>query len=172
MFSNDQKEAYRSIHAPTALYEKVAEGKHPLRGKAVWPLGAVAACLALVVVLGLFLRPMGPEIVLNGQRLEDTIVFYDISPASDVRSSPLFCVPVELELNRKTEITVSHGYMTVDGGAPTTSLTVSDAVTVWWQIERGDVMPVCEMEICDSKGTTLVTLNYNNAEITATKKEN
>lgn len=170
MFSNDQKEAYRNIQAPEELYQKVVESKQPRRLKLVPLLSGLAACLALVVVLGLFLRPGGPEIVLNGQKLEDIIVFYDISP-TDVRSSPLFSVPVELELPRKAEITVSHGSMTVDGGAPVTSLTASSSVTVWWQIERSEVMPVCEMVIRDSKGTTLITLNYNNAEITATKKE-
>ena len=171
MFKEKEIQAYRAIGAPQELYAKVMESQPTRRLRLMPMVSSLAACLVLVVVLGLFLRSNGPKIVLNGQALEDTIVFYDISPASDVRSSPEFSVPVELKLTRKAEITVSHGYMTVDGGNPSTSLTADDAVTVWWRIERSEVMPVCEMEICDSKGTTLITLNYNNAEITATKKE-
>jgi hypothetical protein len=171
MFSNRQKEAYRSICVPDGLYARIVEKEQPKRLKLLPLVSGLAACMALVVVLGLLWQPGGSSIILNGQKLEDEIVFYDISPASDVRSSPLFSVPVELKLTRSSKITVSHGSMTVEGGEPVTELNANHSVTIWWQIERSEEMPVCEMEIQDNKSTTLITLNYNNAEITAKKKE-
>lgn len=171
MFNQEQKEAYRAIQAPAELYDRVLAKATP--GKRwVLPttLSIAAACFVMVVALGFFLKGGEPAIVLNGQPLEKSIVFYDISPASDVRSSPFFSVPVEVKAERRSEITVSHGSMTVDGGAPVKTLTAEGSVTVWWEIERSEVMPVCEMEIRDGKSTTLITLNYNNAEITATKR--
>ena len=170
MFNQEQKEAYRSIRASAELYDRVLE-KTAQKKRWVMPaVSALAACLVLVVALGFFWRSEGPHVVLNGQTLEKNIVFYDISPAADTRSAPDFCVPVELELTRRSEITVSHGCMTLEGGESAQMLTAEDSVTVWWKIERSEVMPVCEMEIRDSKGTTLITLHYNNAEITATKR--
>lgn len=178
MFSEKELDAYKSIQAPNTLHCKIQEAsrqqKHAMR---LPPMGLMAAAACLVLILGLmgfFPRQGAPEIVLNGQTLEDSVFFYDISPASELRSSPVFSVPLELTLPDETVLSVSYGQMLTDGSAPAKTLTAKGSLALWWEFPRGEELPTLEMSLNSQGKQTLITLTYDPAEktITATKTKN
>ena len=159
MFQEQERMAYQSIHAPEALRQKVM-AKKPVRHLPMYLTTALAACLALVIGLGFLFRGGEPGISVNGQTLKDSIVYYDLSVA-DLRSAPVLTVPVDLELSGESEISVSHGSLIREGESP---------VSRSWQICKAEEIPICEMTITQGKDVTTITLEYNQSEITITKK--
>lgn len=173
MFSKQEIDAYKSITAPDVLAEKVkmlsAKRKVPVM-TIVKYASALAACLAIVVAINMFLKTQTMNIVLNGYELESSVMFYDVSPAADMRTSPIFSVPVELDIEEKTDIRVSHGNLSIDGENPTEQVSVSKPVMIWWNISRSEEMPRCVMEIKTDGEMTLITLEFDNVEKTITAK--
>lgn len=174
MFSKNEIDAYKKISAPDELKEKVEKSiskRRSIQMPSVIKLAtAFAACIVLVVSMNSFLKSESFDIVVNGHELEDSIMFYDVSPASDMRTSPVYSVPVEMAIEEDANISVSHGNITVDGGTPTEAMNVSEPIMVWWNIERSDKMPKCEMKIEQNGKTTLIILEFDNAEKTITAK--
>lgn len=168
MFQEQERMAYQSIHAPEALRQKVM-AKKPVRHLPMYLTTALAACLALVIGLGFLFRGGEPGISVNGQTLKDSIVYYDLSVA-DLRSAPVLTVPVDLELSGESEISVSHGSLIREGESPVSRLTASDDLSLSWQISKTEEIPICEMTITQGKDVTTITLEYNQSEITITKK--
>lgn len=174
MFSKEEIDAYKKISAPNELKEKVeksALNKRSLQMTSLLKIApAFAACIVLVVSMNLFLKSKSVDIFVNGHKLEESILFYDISPTADMRTSPIYSVPVEVTIEREANLSVSHGNMTVDGGVPTENMNVSGQIMVWWNIERSDKMPKCEMKIEQNGKITLIILEFDNAERTITAK--
>lgn len=171
MFSEKELLAYRSIQAPTALREKVMAAKAAGRQSQLLWAGMIAAGLLLFCAAGLFLRGGAPMIVLYGETLNGRISFQETAPAAMMaRRSNVRIVPVELTVSQKTEISVSHGCMTVDGSTPTQTITSNEPIALQWEILQEEVMPACEMEIRDQNGATIVTLTFDEAGMTATKR--
>ena len=171
MFSEKDLLAYRSIQAPAALREKVMAAKSVRRQSHLLRTGMIAAGLLLFCAAGLFWRGGAPVVALHGETLTGQIVFQEAAPfAVMARRSNVRIVPVELTVSQKTDISVSHGCMTVDGSAPTQTLTSSEPITLQWEILQEEVMPACEMEIRDQNGATIVTLTFDEAGMTATKR--
>lgn len=178
MFPKKELDAYQSIKAPDTLYRKIQEAsegqKRTSRLPAIRLIGTMAACLVLIVaVIGFFPRKGSPEIILNGQRLESSAFFYDISPASEIRSSPVFSVPLEIDLQGEATLTVSYGQMIAEDHEASSVLTADGPISLWWEFPRGEELPLCEMEIQTEESITLITLTYDHAEktITATKTQ-
>lgn len=173
MFNKQQKDAYQSLKAPVELKEKVL-AIEPKRRATVLPFvkyaSAIAACLALLIGAYMFTKTSPLGIVVNGHELENSIEFYDVSPASDMRATSMLSVPVEIDIEEKTSISVSYGDMIVDDKEPQTELKVSENVFIWWNVERIENMPKCEMTIQSKEETTLITLEFDNVEKTITTK--
>ncbi len=178
MFSKKELDAYKSIQAPNTLHRKIQEAcRQQKRALRLPQMGliAAAACLVLIVgLMGFFPRQGTPKIVLNGQTLEDSVFFYDISPASELRSSPVFSVPLELTLPDETVLAVSYGQMLTNDSDPAKTLTAQGDLELWWEFPRGEELPTLEMTLDSENGQTLITLTYDPAEktITATKTKN
>lgn len=171
MFREQERMAYQSIRAPRELREKIMAKKKPAKRLPVYLTTALAACLVLAIGLSFFL-PGGnaPGITINGQQLKDTIVYYDVSPASDMRNIPVLTVPVDLEISDESDICVSCGTLVREGEDPVTMLTVSENISLVWQLPKTEQMPICEMTITAGSTVTTLTLQYNQSEITITKK--
>ena len=168
MFKEQELNTYRSITAPPELYAKVMAAQKP---KIQWSRHAaalVAACLVLVLGVGIFFQGGEPGIMINGQLLESSVVHHEFSPATELRTSDQITVPVELELSGRSRILVTHGLL-IDGELePTTELTTSGTVILQWVIPRDTAM--CEMHIDSGIRLTTLTLENKNSQITITKK--
>ena len=170
MFKEQELNTYRSIHAPEELYGKIMAAKKPQRHWQKYTAGLVAACLVLALGVGFFFRGGSPDIVVNGQPLESSVVYYDLSVATETRNTPVVTVPVELELPRKAQITVTEGQLIADGQNSAKNLKASGTVTVLWEIPREAETLNCQMLIDDGKAVTTLTLTYEESKITITKQ--
>lgn len=166
MFTEKELEAYRKIQAPDELRQKVMHLHKRPSGTVYW-LGA-AACLALVL-FGFLLRNPG-NIIVNGQVLEDSVVFYDTASASGRTVSSSLSVPVELKGIKTAEISVDSGLLTVGDATPATAVTVTSSQIVWWELQPDGEEGIYEMQIVHKKGTEKVTLHYEKAKITVEKE--
>lgn len=168
MFKEQELNTYRSITAPQELYERIMAAPKPKRRMPHYVTGLVAACLVLVMGAGFFFRGGEPGIRIHGQSLESSVSYYDLAPAVEQRTSNVLTVPVELELSKESRITVTHGQLTLGEGEPEQEVTASGSVTVLWQISRGETL--CQMDIRSGKTVTTLTLEYDETQITITKK--
>ena len=134
--------------------------------------GAVAACLVLMSAVLLLMGSPSPEIICNGQVLESSLLFYDISPASDMRASPVFSVPFEFDLTEDTEITVSYGRLVNAEGEPIDLSAFNGKTEIWWELPRNGEDLSCKMVLEYKNSTTVITLSYDDAQktISATKE--
>ena len=175
MFSKKEIDAYKKISAPDELKEKVKKStlkKRSIQMTSVIKMAtAFAACIVLVISMNSVVRSESLDIVVNGHELKDSILFYDVSPAADMRTSPIYSVPVEMTVEKEANLSVSHGNMTMDGGVPTETMNVSGQIMVWWNIERSDKMPKCEMKIEQNGKITLIILEFDNVEKAITAKK-
>ena len=168
MFKEQELNTYRSISAPQELYDKIMAAQKPKRKwRPQYAAGLVAACLVLAMGAGFFFRGGEPGIMINAQTLESTVVFHELAPASEMRNSDVLMVPVELDLPRKSQISVTQGQLIL-GDAPSREVTAFGTVTVLWEIPRGTSK--CELYIDDGKAVTTLTLEKEDSQITITKK--
>lgn len=170
MFKEQERMAYQSIRAPKELREKVMEQKKPRRRVPMYLTTALAACLVLAIGIGFFFPSGEPGIMINGQQLQSSVQYYDLTPASDMRSTSILSVPVDLELSGESEISVSHGSLVREGEEPVSKLTVGSDLSLTWEIQRTEEIPTCEMTITQGKDVTTLTLEYEKSKITITKK--
>lgn len=172
MFQEQQRMTYQSIRAPEELREKIMAKKKPAQKRLpMYLTTALAACLVLAIGIGIFF-PGGnaPQIAINGQQLKDTIVYYDVVTASDMRSAPVLAVPVDLELSEESQISVSCGNLVWEGETPVDQLTASEDVSLIWQLPKDEQPVTCEMTIKTGSTVTTLTLQYDQSEIKITKK--
>ena len=175
MFNKSQVEAYQNIKAPEELFDKVVSSKPKKPPIYLIPLvSSLAACLVLIFGVATFLsKDFTVDVTFNGQSLTDSVVFYDISPAKafDMRSSSELCLPIELKLDEKTEISVSEGTMVIDSQRKT-SATLEGEVSLIWEIQRTSDFPQCVMTLESSEGKAEITLTQNEADGSFTAKIN
>lgn len=182
MFQEKEVKAYQNLKAPDILYNRIEvlmqdesvkrKVKQVKQKRILRMVCTIAACMILVIAIGLSNHNTPTGIILNGQKLETSVWFYDISPASDLRSSPIFSVPLELDIQSKTKLSVSYGTMRFLDGEVTVNKTVHQPASLWWELPRDEAqIPVCELYLEDEQGVTKITLTYDDAEkiITATK---
>lgn len=170
MFKEQELNTYRSICAPEELYAKVMAAQKPQRHWQRYATGLAAACLVLALGAGFFFRGGSPDITVNGQPLESTVVYYELSAATEMRTSPVITVPVELELPRNAKVTVTEGQLSVNGLGGGKTLMASASMTLLWEIPREGETLSCEMHIDDGKAVTTLSLTYEESKITITKK--
>ena len=168
MFKEHELNTYRSITAPQELHDKLMAAQKPKVQWMQYAAGLVAACLLLVMGVGFFFRGGEPGIMIHGQSLETSFVYYDMAPAAELRTSDVLTVPVELELSGKSRITVTQGQLILGEGEPTQEVTVSGSVTLLWEVSRGTSM--CQMHIDGKRAVTTLTLENEDSQITITKK--
>ena len=132
MFSDKEIQAYKKISAPPELYYNLKSSvatKSRFRPSVVIKAAvSIAACLIIAVVVILYSSNKSPDIVCNGQSLHSSVLFYDVSPVSDMRESTALVIPFSFELHEDVEITLSRG-----------RLTDSDGETVEGEFKKGDL---------------------------------
>ena len=170
MFTEQQRSVYQSIQAPPELREKILGKKKTNRKIPAYIVTAVAACLVLAMGIGMFLPGGDIGVICNGQKLENSIVYYDLATAYETRGATQISVPVELELSEKSEISVTKGSLIREGEDVGEHLTAASKVSLMWQLPRGEENFCCEMTVTGEEEVTTITLNYENSKITITKK--
>ncbi len=175
MFSDKEIQAYKKISAPPELYKKikgsVSAKNRLIPSVVIKTVGAVAACFLIAVAVLIFGAKTSPDIVCNGQELQSSVLFYDISPATDKRESTVLSVPFELELREDTELILSYGRAVTSEGETVEGILKEGKLEIWWEIPKGDKHVNCEMVLKGEKTTTVITLTYDKAEkaVRATK---
>ena len=172
MFSDKEIQAYKKISAPPELYYNVkssAVEKSRIRVSVIIKtLGAVAACFMIAVAVMIFASTKSPDINCNGQSLNSSILFYDVSPVSDTRESTALVVPFTFELHEDVEITLSKGRLIDADGEAIEGTFKKGEIEVFWEIPRSDKQIDCEMVLKGEKNTTVIELNYDKTEKTIT----
>lgn len=168
MFTEKEIMAYRNIKAPDDLRKKINQ-THKKNHKVLYFISAVAACF--VFIMSGIITNNQSNIVINGQKLNESIVFYDTASSYGRNVSSTISVPVEIKVLRSTKVCVSDGFISLDGNNPTKEITIFPYATIWWEIELDETDNVYEMMIFDKKGVNRVILEYENAKITVTKEK-
>ncbi len=175
MFSDKEIQAYKKISAPPELYGKIKSSvttkSRFIPSVVIKTVGAVAACFIIAVAIMMFGANPEPDIICNGQELQSSMLFYDISPASDKRESSVLSVPFEIELREDTEIVLSCGRLVTSEGESVDGILKKGKLEIWWEIPESDKKIDCEMVLKGEKTTTVITLTYDNAKkaVRATK---
>ncbi len=184
MFDERKIEAYKSITAPDELRERVlntaqTSADSSLRKRTithkVCSAAAMAAGLMLVVGLPMYMLNKGsaPEVSFNGQLLTaDRISVSEINSGVSVastRSCTTAEIPLELDIDRRTEISLSGGTMKISQPDTDTVLysgadysTDSD-VNIQWRIDALESSQTYCMTLDDNKNTYEITLSYDEA---------
>lgn len=172
MFSDKEIQAYKKISAPPELYYNVKSSafeKSRVRMTVIIKtLGAVAACLVIAVAVMIFSSNKSPDIICNGQSLNSSILFYDVSQVSDIRESTALVVPFTFELHEDVEIILSKGRLIDADGAAIEGTFKKGEIEVFWEIPRSDKHMDCEMILKGEKTTTVIELTYDKTEKTIT----
>ena len=176
MFSDKEIQAYKKLSAPPDLYNKIKSSvakKSRLRMSVfVKTAGAIAACFVIATVVLIFGINKSPDITCNGQSLQSSVLFYDVSPATDMRESTALVVPFTFELREDVEITLSRGRLVDADGEAIDGTFEKGETDVWWEIPRSEKYMDCEMILKGKKNTTTIKLTCDNTEktIKVTKK--
>lgn len=177
MFSEKEIQEYKSKRAPKELEFIVKAKLREEQKPKVWiktmvaSAGAVAACFLCVLAVSLFMGNRQADITLNGQNLESSLLFYDISPATDMRSSPNFSIPLEIDPKGEADISVSYGVVVLSDGTSAESFEICGKTVLCWEIERDKSLPECILAVDTGDSITKITLTYDyeNNAIKATK---
>ncbi len=169
MFDKKQIDAYNSIKAPDELYEKVISNGASTKKSKIYLLPLVASFAAcLVIFVGAFMafNSSGLKVSVFGQELTSTVSYTPESEAGVAlaRAVPTLSVPVELDVNKATDISVSSGFIFLGASSPATSVTVEEKTELTWLVELTDDFTSCEMTLKDSKGTTTLTLTQDETD--------
>lgn len=167
MFTEKEITAYRNIKAPDDLRQKITRTQRKSK-KALYIMSAVAACF--VILISGFALNNQSRIYINGQELKESVVFYDTASSSGRTVSSTVSVPVEIKTSGNAKVSVSRGFISINGSEASKEAIVSSSEIIWWEIEPGEAENVFEMKISDKKGVKKVTLEYENAKITVTKE--
>ncbi len=168
MFTDKEIAVYQSIKAPADLCQKIAKPKRKTR-KTLYLTGTIAACFILVI--SGFVINNKSNIVINGQQLKDSIVYYDNSLSYGRSISTSMSVPIEINALTETKVVVSHGFISINGSNPSKELIIDSSQTLWWELDLSETDNVFEMNISDKKGVEKVILKYENTKVTVTKEK-
>ncbi len=168
MFSDKEISAYNSIKAPDELYKKISRTKKTYK-LPLYIATAVAASFVFIIS-GYFLTPKS-SIIVNGQKLTDSVVFYDTTSASARNVSSTILVPIEIKVNGNTTVSVSQGNIISVNNEPKSEIELSDSGIVWWEISPEQADGIFKMQITDKKGVKTISLKYQNTKITVTKEK-
>ena len=169
MFTDNEIKAYQSIKAPAELYEKISKTqKSPNITLRI--ITTVAACFILIIS-SVFIFKGENNIIVNGQPLTDSVVFYNTASAKARSISSAILVPVEIKAKATTKVTALQGTLSVDGGKAQNQITITSDKTLWWEITPKTYEQVFKLQISDKKGVYTVTLKNENTKITVTKEK-
>lgn len=168
MFTDNEIISYHNIKAPDDLRQKITKSQKKSK-KVLYIASTIAACF--IFIISCFVINNQSNIVINGQILKDSIVFYDNTISLGRTVSPKISVPLEIKTSHSTKITVAQGVISADGSNQSKELVISSPKMILWEIEPNPNYNLFEMQISSNKGVEKVTLQYENGKITATKEK-
>lgn len=177
MFTEEEIKQWQEIKASKELVfnlEKMSKThkKKRIYNNIIKVMSAAAACIAVIVAVGIFVGHDNTTIKINGQQLDESVCFYDISPASEKQRSSGLTIPVELYPDGKTDVTVSDGVVYTDGSGETKSVTVKEDIMLWWKIADIGTKTQYYMDIdcCGETITVILSYNEEDRSVTVTKE--
>ncbi len=168
MFAEKEIIAYRNIKAPDALREKIIARPKSYK-KTISFIATIAACLVLIIS-GMVINNQS-NIVVNGQKLNDSVEFYYVATAMERTVNSTVVVPIQVKAWRDTKISVLSGTISLENLDQTQEVNISSPKEILWKIEPQDAQGEFEMLIEDKKGVKKVTLKYDNTKVTVTKEK-
>lgn len=179
MFNEKEIEAYQSIKAPYSLRDNIMADydldytpKHILYSGRLKTLASVAACVILIVTFSIFTTKdfNSFSASVNGEKLSsESITFTSSQPAlmtADARALSTVSVPIELDIHRDTEITVSNGTIQVlddktgEVLSNETTINTDTDIFVCWEVIIDDASSY-EMTVSDTNNTYVITLAFD-----------
>lgn len=168
MFTDREVDSYRNLKAPDSLRQKIT-GSHKSYKKTIGFITAVAACFVLIIS-GIAINNQG-NIVVNGQKLNDSVEFYCVASAMEKSVSSTVIVPIQFNVRDDTKILVLDGKISIDGSDSSKEMTITSPKEILWEVEPQEAQCEFEMFITDKKGVQKVTLQYDNTKVTVTKEK-
>ncbi len=169
MFTDQELNAYRNIKAPDELHQKI-KGSQKRAKKLLYTITVAAACF-IFMAASILINGQSNNIVVNGQKLNDSVEFYDTTSSLGRTVSFEISIPIEITVSRNTKISAQQGVIHLDGIAPSKEIEVSSSTMFWWELDLESEEQVYEMIISDDKGAQKIVLEYKDAKITATKEK-
>ena len=168
MFTDEEINTYRNITAPDGLYKKIiSRQKKPQ--KILYMIAGMAACFILII--SSVLMNAQSSIIINGEKLRDSVEFYADTLSLKRTVSSAISVPIELKTSDKTKIFVDYGLILTEGCSPSKEIEITSSAVVWWEIEPEQDVQEFEMTISNEKGVQKVSLKYENDKIKVTKEQ-
>jgi len=168
MFTDKEITAYRNIKAPVDLCQKITKPRKRSR-TILYLTGTIAACFILII--SGFVINNKSNIVINGQQLKDSIIFYDNSLSNSRSISLSTVIPIEIKASTETKVVVSNGLISAKGSNPSKEMIIKSSETIWWELDLSESNDVFEMLISDKKGVEKINLKYENTKFTVTKEK-
>lgn len=168
MFTDEEIQVYRSVKAPVNLREKITKPRK--KPRKIFYFSSIGVACFILIIFGFVINNQS-NIVVNGQILNDSIVFYDTSVSKSRAVSSKVSIPIEINALHSTEVSVSQGLISLEGSNPSKEIVISSSSTIWWEITPSETDNLFEMRISNNKGVEKVTLKYENTKITATKEK-
>lgn len=168
MFTDKEITVYRNIKAPDDLCHRITKSQSKQK-KVIYFSSAIAVCF--IFIISAFVINNQSNIVINGQNLNDSIVFYDTSATAGRSISSEISIPIEIKAKHDTKVVVSNGLISIEGSNPSSEILLSDSQQIWWHIDPNATDTPFEMYVSDKKGVEKVTLKYENTKITVTKEK-
>lgn len=185
MFQEKDIEAYQSIKAPVELKNRIKlsvkqQRKKDVRKSIAWV--SAAACLAIVLFSGAFLRNNSTIISVNDRMVSYEAVEinrssgYGLATANVGRSSAASLqIPLEIAVTEKAHISVSQGTLknmveTDSEWKEITEMDISKPAVIYWTI-TGDIndIPICTI-ITEGKEYSYV-IEFNERDSVYTIKQ-
>lgn len=163
MFSEDQIKQYKRITAPSEMRERVLTSvtvQNKKRRTHVYRYAGIAACLVLIIAISLVFNSMGSvNVYSDGQVItENGVPVYSAVSAMSARG--LFGISLEAELDGKTVISATEGDVYVNGQLSSGEID-AEKVSIVWDIVPTDTERTYVLTFKNSRGTTEVTLLFN-----------
>lgn len=175
MFSEKEMDAYRQTKAPEELRRKIENCVVPNKKNVLFSrmkvVVAMAACFIFVIILNIFMQKKPIPVTVNGYELEGELMFSPVSSAMSMRAVSVCSVPIELELDEKTFISVSDGFLVVNDKEPVAEMEVAEDVKIWWNIHSSDEITEYEMQIKQGGEITRIILTSNPKDGTITARK-
>ena len=171
MFTDKETSAYRSIKAPDSLRKKIIGEKsgHKKAKIIIGCIATIAACFVLIISSTIISQHS--EIVINGQKLNNSVEFSCLSRALERVTDFSVSVPVQLNVKQTTKISVLDGTISINGEEQSKEIIIMSPKEILWKITPEEAQCKFEMFITDNKGVQKVTLKYDNTKITVTKEK-
>lgn len=171
MINNKDLDAYMNIKAPAELKERVMGDLNKTNSHIsikIRTCYALAAVLLVIVAIFAFLPNSQTSLYYGTTPIDKNVVISSNDGIALLSTRTINDIPVRVETDKKTVVSVSMGDIILPNGESGSSVTVSDDTVIIWSIDLtpdadGAVMSVGKSSYC-------ISLNDNSEWVISKKK--